>query len=46
MIVAVRQALDYKSTFRAGAVCFVGLMVSGILLNLCLGVLVGIGVLG
>ncbi|MEE3104188.1 MAG: hypothetical protein VX273_01300 [Acidobacteriota bacterium] len=46
MIVAVRQALDYKSTVRAGAVCFVGLMVSGILLNLCLGVLVGIGVLG
>ena len=46
MIVAVRQALDYKSTFRAGAVCFVGLVVSGALLNLFLGALFGLGLFG
>jgi hypothetical protein len=29
MVIAVRQALDYKSTFRAVAVCFIGWLVQG-----------------
>jgi hypothetical protein len=27
MVIAVRQALDYKSTFRAVAVCFIGWLI-------------------
>jgi hypothetical protein len=27
MVIAVRQALDYKSTLRAVAVCFIGFIV-------------------
>jgi len=29
MVIAVRQALDYKSTFRAVAVCFIGWLIQG-----------------
>jgi hypothetical protein len=29
MVIAVRQALDYESTFRAAAVCFIGWLVQG-----------------
>jgi hypothetical protein len=29
MVIAVRQALDYESTFRAVAVCFIGWLVQG-----------------
>jgi hypothetical protein len=31
MIIAVRQALDYKSTWRAVGVCFIGWIVQGVL---------------
>jgi len=31
MIIAVRQALDYKSTWRAVGVCFVGWIIQGVL---------------
>jgi hypothetical protein len=31
MIIAVRQALDYKSTLRAVGVCFVGWIIQGVL---------------
>jgi hypothetical protein len=31
MVIAVRQALDYKSTFRAVAVCFIGWLIQGAL---------------
>ena len=36
MIVAVRQALDYQSTFRAVVVCIVGWMLQAIILALFL----------
>ena len=31
MIIAVRQALDYKSTWRAVGVCFIGWLIQGVL---------------
>jgi hypothetical protein len=31
MIIAVRQALDYKSTWRAVGVCFIGWIIQGVL---------------
>jgi hypothetical protein len=31
MVIAVRTALDYKGTFRAVAVCFIGWLIQGIL---------------
>jgi len=31
MIIAVRQALDYQSTFRAIAVCFIGWIIQGLI---------------
>jgi hypothetical protein len=31
MVIAVRQALDYKSTWRAVGVCFIGWLIQGIL---------------
>ena len=37
MIVAVRQALDYKSTMRAVAVCFIGWIIQGLLLLMLFG---------
>jgi Yip1 domain len=36
MVIGVRQALDYESTWRALGVCFIGWMVYGIVLYLCL----------
>lgn len=38
MIVAVRQALDYQSTFRAVVVCIVGWIIQGIVLALFLAI--------
>jgi hypothetical protein len=40
-VVAVRQALDYESTGRAVAVCFVGWVVQGVIIGLVLLLLVG-----
>ena len=37
MVIAVRQALDYTSTFRAVGVCLVGWVISGVLSFLILG---------
>ncbi|UCE03081.1 MAG: YIP1 family protein [Candidatus Latescibacterota bacterium] len=37
MVVAVRQALDYRSTLRAFGVCLLGGLVHGLLLQLFLG---------
>jgi hypothetical protein len=31
MVIAVRQALDYKSTWRAVGVCFIGWIIQGVL---------------
>ena len=31
MVIAVRQALDYKSTWRAVGVCFIGWLIQGVL---------------
>jgi hypothetical protein len=31
MIIAVRQALDYKSTWRAVGVCFIGWLIKAVL---------------
>jgi hypothetical protein len=42
MVVAVRQALDYKSTFRAVGVCIIGWIVQVVVLVLFLS-LIGIG---
>ena len=41
MVVAVRQALDYKSTGRAIAVCVLGFIAYGIVITAILGLLVG-----
>jgi len=43
MVVAVRQALDYKSTFRAVGVCIVGWIVQSIILWLLFSVMGGAG---
>jgi hypothetical protein len=32
MVISVRQALDYTSTWRALAVCFLGWLVQGVVL--------------
>jgi len=34
MVIAVRQALDYQSTFRAGGVCFIGWVIQAFILML------------
>jgi hypothetical protein len=34
MIIAVRQALDYKSTLRAVGVCVIGWLIQGLVLVL------------
>ena len=39
MVIAVRQALDYKSTFRAVGVCLIGWIVQAILLTLLFSIL-------
>ena len=39
MVISVRQALDYTSTWRALAVCGVGWLVQGIVLYLMLSTL-------
>ena len=36
MIIAVRQALDYKSTMRAVGVCLIGWIVQGVIFTLLL----------
>jgi hypothetical protein len=41
MVIAVRQALDYTSTWRALAVCFIGWVVQGLLLLAVLSLFTG-----
>ena len=41
MIIAVRQALDYTSTFRAVGVCLIGWIIQAIILGLLLSILGG-----
>ncbi len=41
MVIAVRQALDYRSTLRAVGVCLVGWVISTVVLVVLLSVLVG-----
>jgi hypothetical protein len=43
MIIAVRQALDYKSTFRAVGVCLIGWIIQLVIFALLLSVAGGIG---
>ena len=43
MVVAVRQALDYNSTFRAIAVCVIGWIIQGIIIAFFLFVFGGLG---
>ena len=43
MVIAVRQALDYKSTFRAIGVCVIGWIIQLIILALLLSIVGGIG---
>jgi hypothetical protein len=39
MVIAVRQALDYKSTFRASGVCLIGWIIQGLILALLFSIL-------
>ena len=39
MVIAVRQALDYKSTFRAVGVCLIGWVIQIIIFGLLFGLL-------
>lgn len=41
MVIAVRQALDYKSTFRAVGVCIIGWVVQAIVIILLLSIFAG-----
>ena len=41
MVIAVRQALDYKSTLRASGVCLIGWIVQGLILLLLFSILGG-----
>ncbi|NIO03123.1 MAG: hypothetical protein GTN74_00520 [Proteobacteria bacterium] len=41
MVIAVRQALDYKSTFRAGGVCAIGWIIQSLILYLLFWILGG-----
>jgi hypothetical protein len=41
MVIAVRQALDYKSTFRAGGVCAIGWVIQSLILYLLFWILGG-----
>jgi hypothetical protein len=43
MVVAVRQALDYTSTFRAVLVCLIGWVVNGLILLLAMRLTGGLG---
>jgi hypothetical protein len=43
MVVAVRQALDYQSTFRAVVVCITGWVIQGLLLALLFSLFGGFG---
>ena len=43
MVIAVRQALDYKSTFRAVGVCLIGWIIQLVILALLFSVAGGIG---
>lgn len=43
MIVAVRQALDYKSTWRALGVCVIGWIIQFVLVSLLIAIFVGAG---
>jgi hypothetical protein len=43
MVIAVRQALDYTSTWRAVAVCVIGFIVYLVFLSLIVGLLGGLG---
>ncbi|MBW1711158.1 MAG: hypothetical protein JRG97_12815, partial [Deltaproteobacteria bacterium] len=42
MVIAVRQALDYKSTMRAVGVCLIGWIIQGIILAILLGIFGGL----
>ena len=46
MIIAVRQALDYKSTLRAVGVCVIGWIIQGIILWLFFSIFGGFGTSG
>jgi hypothetical protein len=41
MVIAVRQALDYKSTFRAIGVCLIGWIIQAVIFGLLFGLLGG-----
>jgi hypothetical protein len=43
MVIAVRQALDYKSTFRAVGVCLIGWIIQLIILAILFSLARGIG---
>ena len=43
MVVAVRQALDYKSTFRAVGVCLIGWIIQALIIALFFSILGGFG---
>jgi len=43
MVIAVRQALDYKSTWRAVGVCIIGWIIQIALFALVVGLLGGFG---
>ena len=43
MVIAVRQALDYKSTFRASGVCLIGWIIQALIIALLFSILGGPG---